>query len=188
MGAIITNKDGYGWDNATNFIDQHGRYYGLAPAVNGGTGFTLTYSTTNVKTIYVQNHTFAPARINKIMALNWMASDDVYYYDNGGTVTSGILTMTITYSLTGIIDGAATSATVVFKKTIGSLSKVASAGDALMAAELRIDGYAIGPVVLSIESVVANLSATGSFVTDPGTATNYSSTYIAYYPMHEAGI
>lgn len=190
MGAVITNKDGYGWDNFTTMADKFGRYFGTASA-----GFVITgldYAVANSKTIYVQNHTFAPVRIDKAIRVSVMA-DEICY-----SCTTVPMTMTITYTVTGMLGGTYSGATAIFSfpragtTSAGTLQCVA--GEELMGATLDLSGYASNNVTITITSVVVDWVGTAAADVpqnkpNPGDSTDHkSSGHIAIYPMHEAGV
>jgi len=185
MGAVITNKDGFGWDNDTNFIDFHGRYFGSAPRNLEQTG-GVEYDTANTKTIYVQNHTFAPVKIDKTLAINIMPTSNVWYY-NGSAPYIGIATITVVYTLIGILGHPTSSTTVTFKKSMTNGDSICQVDGVVMEAGLNISGYAIGDVNLTITSVKLELDS-GNLVYALGAGATNASMYIAYYPMSEAGV
>jgi len=186
MGAIITSKDGFGWDNPTNRIDSHGRYYGCAPD-GVSSGSSISYETANTKTIYVHNHTFAPVKIDKTLAINIMPTSNVWYYNQSSIPYIGIATVTVKYTLTGIIGHPSDLQTVAIKKSMNNGDHLCQVDGVVMAANLNISGYAIGDVKLTINEVKCELDE-GHFSYEPNTSSSYAEVYIAYYPMHEAGV
>ena len=164
-------------------MDIHGRFFGTGVGVIKD----LTYTTPITKTIYVQNHTFAPVKIDKTLAINVMPISSVWLYSYTTGNPPVIVTMEIIYTLTGILGHPTTAKTVNFRRAFLHNEFVCNPDGVIMEAVLNISGYAKEDVKLTISSVNIDYSY-ANFVYEYNVNSSVASGYIAIYPMSEAGV